>query len=265
MQVNSSSVVVEAVTMSDIRPTAKSYTIKNSSGRKIILVVGLYDVTDGSCTKLGHTILPNGKSYQYTNRFITQLFQVSIGYLSEDIGNNDIDVVCYEIPVFDEVIVIDDTFKPTKTMDRCDFTGINDSDDSDDDDDNEDNCVATNNEEKEGNAVSSKLICQPVSHQISNKSTNDMLINVGIVDILTKEENLIGWTYLPINKTYNYVNEFTAKTLQIKAGIPSKKNPSQCINVFCIDLPVCAELTEFDDSYEPFQKMSHNEFTTSVN
>ncbi|XWV26335.1 putative orfan [Tupanvirus soda lake] len=213
--------------------------VKNNCTKNVLLKVGLFNVKTYNFEPIGITVLPAGKTYTYHNRFPTKILQISLGYLGDDVGDDTVDVICYDMLVFGD-FEINDFYVSYKNMKISDFH---------------------NNESgTDDPAQGDKLSCDPSTFSITNESSNSILFYLSIRDIVLDITYCVGWMYLPVNHNYTLVNQFASKVFCISAGIPSKKIGSKLINIFCDDIPIFEDIV-IDDSYVPYKKITFSEFS----
>ena len=225
-----------------IRDDPDVVRITNNTSNRIIVKVGLYDILDYETKSIGCITLGTGNSYTYKNRFKTQLLLVSVGSLYDD-KPDVIDVICYDLPMFEDFDV-DDSFEPYKEMTYEQFADY--SDDSNDDDSEP--------------AENDHAVRQPAEEYIiSNNTSKNLLLGVGLYGICTHDFWTNGWIHLPPGKTYTYISEYAAKILQIAAGFANENN----IEMICEDMPIFSDFT-FDDMVKPFHTLTYEEFVGDV-
>ncbi|XWV25074.1 putative ORFan [Tupanvirus deep ocean] len=214
--------------------------INNNCTKNVLLKIGLFNIKTYNFEPIGITVLPAGKTYTYHNRFPTKILQISLGYPGSDVGDDTVDVVCYDILVFGD-FEINDSFVPYKNMKISQFS--------------------TSERGCDDPAEADKLICDRTTFSITNESSNGVIFYLSIRDVVLDSTYCVGWMYLPINCSYTLVNEFASKIFCVSAGIPSKNIGSDMINIFCEDIPIFEDII-IDDSYVPFKKITYAEFTT---
>lgn len=220
-------------------PEPRVYVIKNNSKNTLLLKVGLGDECKYETKNIGCIVLPSLKTYKFENTFMPQLLQISIGIVNND---NTIGVMCYELPLFDMIFEIDDSYIPYKEMSMHQFKNYY--------------C-----EEDDELKPSDASMCNPKYYTITNKTSTNMLLGIGLYDVTQDEIIHLGWIYLPPNKIYTYVNEFITKTFIISGGFNITNDDS--VHVICEDMPIFEDII-FDETYKPFMVHTFDDFSYEI-
>ena len=227
--------------------TPCTHHIINNSSHTLLLKLGLFDMADYESGVVGHTSLAPGRTYKYVNYLDGHLVQISVGI----INSANVDVICFDMPIFADIIQFDDNDKPFFRMPYHVFVSDGHSIDLD--------------------KIPKPRLNQPTKHSIKNETSDYLYLEISAYDCLTRIPCAIGWMTMAPNTSYYYLNQYQTSMYQFTIGtfnnnssissalfgkndFPINYSVSFTLNVMCSDMPFFEEEIIFDDTHAPYWK-----------